>query len=139
MRICEIRRVVNAIEEHCDCIAWKDFTDKIYYSAQLSLGLISENHMLWIIRSMIIPYGSEAHIRLCGKVSQATGNHHVTYDFLTKALSRLLCLGTAEELTEMLELSDAVKTRMREKGLFTIQSLADVFPEDEKLFGYCGV
>ena len=69
MRICEIRRAVNAIEEHCDCIAWKDFTDKIYYSAQLSLGLIPENHMLWIIRSMIIPYGSEAHIRLCGKVS----------------------------------------------------------------------
>jgi len=39
----------------------------------------------------------------------------------------------------MVELSDAVKTSMREKGLFTIQSLADVFPEDEKLFGYCGV
>ena len=92
--------------------------------------------MLWIIRSMIIPYGSEAHIRLCGKVSQATGNHHVTYDFLTKALSRLLCLGTVDEIIKMLELSDAVKTRMKEKGLFTIQSLADVFPEDEKLFGY---
>ena len=77
--------------------------------------------------------------RLCGKVSQATENHHVTYDFLTKALSRLLCLGTVDEIIKMLELSDAVKTRMKEKGLFTIQSLADVFPEDEKLFGYCGV
>lgn len=110
--------------------AWQDFSDKgnICYNSFV-FDSKEEEIDLAMTRAAVqlaMPYGSQAHHILGQKVASLLDTKWVTYDWLAKAISRLLSGGTYQELREMAALSELVRSRMKEKGLTQIKSIEEV-------------
>lgn len=110
--------------------AWEDFSDKgnacynpfVFSSEQEEIDLA----MTRAVVQLAMPYGSQAHHILGQEVANLLGTKWVTYDWLAKAVSRLLSGVTYQELKKMALLSEMVKKKMKEKGLTQINSIEQV-------------
>ncbi len=95
-----------------DCIAWEDFADgnACYDPLRFETEEEAEIDALWLaaVRTAM-PYGSNTHLLLMPEVARSLGNHWVTYDWLSKACSKLFACCTLYELTCMLELSHKLR------------------------------
>lgn len=110
--------------------AWEDFSDKgnacynpfVFNSEQEEIDLAMTRAAV----QLAMPYGSQAHHILGQEVANLLGTKWVTYDWLAKAVSRLLSGVTYQELKKMALLSEMVKKKMKEKGLTQIKSIEQV-------------
>ena len=74
---------------------------------------------------LAIPKNGSTHKTLAKKIADQLGNNWITYDWLIKAVGRLLSGTSYRELYLMAILSRKVKNGMKAKGLKQINSLQE--------------
>ena len=90
----EVKRAIDLLLEHSDKIAWLDFGDKgnpCYnpYDFETEKERIKEAYSFAAVKIQI-PKGSELHRKFGESIAQNIGCKYVTYDWLIKALSRII-------------------------------------------------
>lgn len=121
------RCIQNVLIPYAECIAWGDFSDEgnPCYDPYVFDSLADEEDAA-LTRATVfitIPKGSKEHICLAKKVARILGIKYVTYDWLAKAVGRVLSGSTYDELLSMSLLSKKVKDGMKVKGLTEIHSI----------------
>lgn len=108
--------------------AWEDFSDKgnacynpfVFNSEQEEIDLAMTRAAV----QLAMPYGSQAHHILGQEVANLLGTKWVTYDWLAKAVSRLLSGVTYQELKKMVVLLEMVKKKMNRKDSRRLSQLS---------------
>ncbi|MDA8227042.1 MAG: hypothetical protein M0T74_04955 [Desulfitobacterium hafniense] len=127
----EVRRAIQQLLTHYDCVSWLDFGDRgnpcyAFYNFDTEEERIEDAYALAAVK-IVMPKGSVLHLTLSRSVAQEIGCKYVTYDWLIKALSRIVGSSSYKELSDMVHLSVAVKAGMKQRGLTTISNVAEVF------------
>ncbi len=124
----EVRKsIMNVLIPYSDCIAWSDFSDRgnpCYKPYKFDSP--EEEIEAAFTRAAVmleIPYCSEIHSILGQKVANELDNKWITYDWLTKAVARILAGTTFDALLSIAMLSRRVKDGMKAKGLTQIHSI----------------
>lgn len=121
--------IINILIPYCDCFVWSELSDKgnpCYdpynfatkgekYEAAFTLAAVM----------LAIPKNGSTHKTLAKKIADQLGNNWITYDWLIKAVGRLLSGTSYRELYLMAILSRKVKNGMKAKGLKQINSLQE--------------
>ena len=123
------RKGIQELINYHDCVAWLDFSDEgnpCYNPYSFDTHLERELDALQLAAVKVeLAKGSYQHKLLVELVSKDIGKKYVTYDWLIKAVARILCGTSLTELHNMLELSKAVKAGMKTKGLTEIHSVEE--------------
>lgn len=129
-----VQEVVDCIQNllipYVSNLCWEDFSDEgnacynpfVFDSKEEEIDLAMTRAAVQIA----MPYGSKTHHMLGQKVAKLLKTKWVTYDWLAKAISRILSGSTYQELEQMIQLSNLVRSRMKEKGLTQIKSIEEV-------------
>ncbi len=129
--ISEVKKVLELINEYPENIAWKDFTDKgnsCYKPYRASSEEINEEVDSRAAVLKVMTKNSSLHLDISKAVARILGVKWVTYDWLSKVIGRVISsVESYHEFDKAITLSVAVKQRMREKGLTTINSIEEVF------------
>lgn len=124
----EARKAVQLLIKYSSSIGWEDFGDKgnNCWKPYNSTPSEIEEIELWhgAIRSTLVK-GSLTFVLLESLVAKQLGCKYVTYDWLCKAISRILAGGNLTDLEKMLKLSRAVQQGIKEKGLTKINSIQE--------------
>lgn len=114
----------------CGFFQWLDFSDKGNYCYDpYEFETKEEEIEAAFTRAAVllkIPKGSDIHISLAKKIANLTGNKYIAYDWMVKAIARILSGTTYNDLSSMVSLSTAVKRGMQAKGLSEIKSIRDI-------------
>ena len=127
----EIGRAVYHLDRHPECFAWLDFGDKGNpctgpYKLS-SLAEIIEDATALAAVKIVMPKCSVLHNSLARKVAKNIGCKYVTYDWLIKVTERILVLSYYNDFMNMLALSLAVRTGMKQRGLSSISKIEEAF------------
>lgn len=121
------KSIVYILVPYCDCIAWSDFSDKgnACYSPYIFATKEEEYEAAFTHAAVMlaIPKNGSTHKTLAEKIAEQLGNKYVTYDWLIKAVGRLLARTSFKELYFMAILSKKIKNEMKEKGIKQITSI----------------
>lgn len=121
--------IVHILVPYCDCIAWSDFSDKgnACYSPYTFATKEEEYEAAFTHAAVMlaIPKNGSTHKTLAEKIADQLGNNWITYDWLIKAVGRLLSGTSYRELYLMAILSRKVKNGMKAKELKQINSLQE--------------
>ena len=121
---------LKLLKRYHECIAWEDYSDRgnsCWKPYRFETSEDREQDALWHAAVKVaLAKGSETHIRLSELAAGDLGNKYVTYDWLIKAVARVLKGENLNELHEMLILSKKVQAEMKAKGLDKIESLDQV-------------
>lgn len=124
---------LELLERYHECIAWEDYSDRgnqCWNPYAFDTSNDREQDALWHAAVKVaLAKGSATHIRLSELVAGYLENKYVTYDWLIKAVSRVLKGSSLDELREILILSEKVRAEMKAKGLNSIESLEQVLIE----------
>lgn len=125
----DIKKKISLISNYLDCINWKDFGDKgspcynpLHFSNKNEE--LQENLTLGFVRTVLNRESSE-YKRIASEVASELSLRWVTYDWLCKAITRLIAKPKYAELESLLLLSRNVKNGMKSRGLTTISSVDD--------------
>lgn len=116
---------------YVDCFCWEDFGDKgnpcydpySFSSEQDRIDDADARRNVYLA----MPKGSLTHNALGRGVAKTLDMHWVTYDWLVKAVGRILAGTTVSDLKEMVKLSELVRGEMRARGMDRIDSLSQLF------------
>lgn len=90
----DARKAIQMIIPYCDCLAWEDFSDRgnpCYNPLLFENETDIKEDALWHAAvKAAMPHGSDMHSVLASKVATVLNNKWVTYDWLIKALSRVI-------------------------------------------------
>lgn len=126
----EAKKAIQLLISYCSSIGWADFGDKgnacwkPYNATQMEIEEIEVWH--GAIRSTL-KKGCSTFVLLEQLVAKQLGCKYVTYDWLCKAISRILAGGSLFDLEEMLKISHLVQMKMQSKGIAEIHSIQEVF------------
>lgn len=130
--ITEVKRcIAHILLYYPDCFDWTAFSDKgtpCYFPDRFSD--VKEAYEEATTRAAVLvamPKGSRSHILLGSKIAELLCCKYVTYDWLVKAVGRLLSGTNYEELKEMTILSTVLRDEMKQKGLCHINSIQEAF------------
>jgi hypothetical protein len=121
--IIKVRRIVQLLLTHSDCVAWLDFGDRgnpcyAPYIFNTEEDRMKDAYSLAAMK-IVIPKGSVLHLKLSKSVAQEIGCKYVSYDWLIKALGRIVAFTEYKELLGKIHLSEAVRANMKQRGLTT--------------------
>lgn len=116
---------------HSDSIAWEDFTDKgnacykpyDFKNKQEEM----ETACTEMLVTLAMPKHSDNHVALSKRVASLLGNNWISYDWLKKAVGRVLSGTTYDELVQMTAFSCAIRNQMKQKGLQEISSISELY------------
>ena len=123
---------VDLLIEYHDSFGYKDYGDSgsVCWKPlqQSDSELRMENEMIGAVRSAM-PRGSNRFTKLSEAVAADLNKTYVHYDWLCKATARILSdpNNDIEDLKKLCEFQRCVKSRMKEKGVTSIESLEDLF------------
>ncbi|MBW9171219.1 hypothetical protein K2F43_08370 [Clostridium estertheticum] len=105
----EVRRAIQLLLKHIECVAWLEFGDRgnpCYdpYNFDTEEEHIEDAYALAAVK-IVMPKGSVLHQKLSESVAQEIGCKYVTYDWLIKALSRIVASSSYKELADMMKTS----------------------------------
>ncbi len=125
----DVTKAIRLIIFYHDCIAWEDYSDRgnACYKPYVFENDIEKRNdaLMHAAVKVAMPHGSYLHKVLAEKVAGDLNDTWVTYDWLIKALARLLNGISYTELKSMIELSRRVKNGMKLKGLTKIHSIEE--------------
>ncbi len=126
----EVRAAIRCILiPYSDCIAWEDFGDAgnpCYDPYTFSSPSEANEAAITIAAVMLeIPKYSQIHNDLAHRVANELENKWVTYDWLIKAVARILTGATFDQLLSMAMLSRKVKDGMKAKGITQVKSIEE--------------
>ena len=129
-----VKQVQICIEKllipYVDCIAWEEFGEKggpCYNPNQFMNSRDASNVAFTMaLVSLAMPKGGVNHDKLAKKVAEKLDLNYVWYDWLVKAVGRILSGTNYSDLEQMLLLSNKVKQGMKKKGLSLITSIEEV-------------
>ncbi len=119
-----LAEVIFCIEKilipHTECIAWEDFSDRgnPCYNPYDFKNKQEEMEAAFteMLVALAMPKYSYNHIALSQRVAYLLGNKWVSYDWLKKAVGRVLFGTNYRELAQMTALSCVIREKMRKKG-----------------------
>lgn len=129
-----VKQVQICIEKllipYADCVAWEEFGEK-------NDPCYDQNHFInsrdarniaftMALVRLAMPKGERNHVILAKKVAKHLGMNYVWYDWLVKAVGRILSGTNYSDLKQMLLFSNKVKQGMKEKKLSSITSIEEV-------------
>lgn len=121
-----VRNSIPILIEFHDCIAWNDFTDKgknPCYVPQDFSSNEGERKEAALVRAAVIfavKKGGFFHLKMSKNLRRDFGVSRISYDFLVKLISRVLCGTSCSELNKMVRISRLIRKKMDEKGIKTI-------------------
>ena len=128
--IVSVKKAMLTITQYHDCIAWIDYSDKgnsCYNPYNSSSQADRENDALWFAAVKVaIPKGSHDHVSLAKYIAKNLNIKWITYDWLIKAIARVLNGVTLTEFEKMCKLSRLLKNEMEAKGVTKINSIEEV-------------
>lgn len=128
---------IQMLNSYHDCIAWIEYSDKgnpCYDPYDFASQADREDDALWHAAVKVaIPKGSHDHTFLADLIAKELSNQWITYDWLIKAIARVLNGATLAELKKMCELSRVVKNRMEAKGLTKINSFEEALDSEKEI------
>ena len=129
MTLAETRVALLIIDRYPETIAWEDFGDLGNETGRLDVlppSQVAKNAISYAqVKTVMMKY-SALHRSLSKSIAEEIGCKYVTYDWLTKALSRLLEDTTFASFCQMVNCSIFVKKRMKERRLTRISALDEV-------------
>ena len=129
-----VKQVQICIEKllipYVDCIAWEEFGEKggPCYDPNQFMNSRDERNVAFTMAlvRLVMPKGERNHVILAKKVAEKLGSNYIWYDWLVKAVGRILSGTNFSDLKQMLLLSNKVKQGMEEKGVSSITSREEV-------------
>lgn len=118
---------INIIRGNASNIAWLDFSDRFYIPLEQDEAERRENSLNHALIKIVMPHGSELHLSIMHEVAEHLGARWVTYDWLTKVLSRLFAPISCSELRQAVNLSCNIKEQMQRKNLNRVSSLQELY------------
>lgn len=104
---------IQELTAHAGSVAWEDFGDAgnpCYDPCRFDTEKEREMDALTLAAVKVeLQKGSKLHHKLAGLVAAALGNKYVSYDWLIKAVTRILNGTTIHGLHEMLVLSENIR------------------------------
>ena len=112
---------IRLLCRHHAAVAWSELGDRgnpcvDWYSFETEEDRIQDALMLAATK-VALPKGSDTHIYLSQLVASDVQAHFVTYDWLVKAVSRLLGSAELPELSRNLRLCEKIKANMKSQGI----------------------
>lgn len=125
----KVRKGIQELIKYHSCVAWLDYGDDgnpcydpYVFDTRVEREIDALTHAAVKVE---LAKNSSTHHLLAELVAKDVENEYVTYDWLIKIVARILCGISVEQLHDMLELSNAVRNGMKEKGLTQISSIEE--------------
>lgn len=116
----KVAKAIPEIIRYHDCIAWSDLSDRgnpCYDPYDFpTIEDREEEALTYAAVKIELPKNSASHLLLSALVADDLGAKWITYDWLIKAITRVTCGATLEDLRKMLALSSLVKAGMKRNG-----------------------
>ena len=111
----DIYECLCVLEGNADCFAWEDFSDRgtaCYKPTKAdAMKWRDESILLGLVRT-VMKKGTVIHISLADKVASVIGKKFISYDYLCKAVSRILSgVSSSQELIILCNVSKLVKAQ----------------------------
>lgn len=127
----EVRKAVYLLSAYPENIEWSDFGD----SGNACTGPfklkdeeeILEDALALAAVKISMPKGSMLHLNLAHSVAKNLDSKWITYDWLSKIVGRIMACGSFQDFQDMIALSLAVQSGMKQRGLSTINSIDEAF------------
>ena len=126
----KVRKGIQELIKYHSCVSWLDFGDggnPCYNPCVFDTMAEREIDALTLAAVKVeLAKNSSIHHLLAELVAKDVETKYVTYDWLIKIVARILCGTDLEQLHYMLELSNTIQNKMKEKGLTQISSIEEV-------------
>lgn len=119
-KVKDVKNSIELLKEYPKCWSWQDFGDKGNacsgpFILETEVDILEDAIRLAAVK-IAMPKGTTLHQDLANSVATLLGNQWVTYDWLIKAVTRIISFSSSyEEFMELVNLSLAVQTGMGEK------------------------
>ncbi len=132
-KLSEVQKSIDLMTKKVSLFCWEDFGDKgnncigrwDVLSDVNECAVYAEQFAL-VLQAM--PKGGMRHLKLNKSLAMCYGSHWYSYDWLVKAVARIL-MGVAQssELERVINVAELIKDEMKKKGISKIDSLEELF------------